>query len=99
MDDSDFQDVQQPAYPPSILLGGAALVVVISGIVVAVLMVSAASDAVAPPHPTPTIQRVAVPAASASVSPPETVAKNNLEAFVHELTPRLPELDRLLQAP
>ncbi|WP_179476358.1 hypothetical protein [Mycolicibacterium vinylchloridicum] len=96
MDDDDFQP---RAYPPSILLGGAGLVVVLAGLVVSVLMVSAAS--VGAPRPSPAAR---IPAAPTMTATPTAVAgdstpRNNLDGFVAHLTPQLPALDRVLQAP
>lgn len=93
-------DYQEPAYPPSILIGGAALVAVLAGIVVSVLMVSAASVDVHPVSPRARIQQSATLASTApTAGTQEPPAQNGLEAFVDRLTPRLPALDRLLQAP
>ncbi|NTY58487.1 hypothetical protein [Mycolicibacterium sphagni] len=99
MDDSDIDEFQPRAYPPSILIGGAGLVVVIAGLVVSVLMVSAAS--VSGPHVSPAarIPPAATPMASATTVAGEPAPPNNLEGFVAHLTPQLPALDRLLQAP
>lgn len=96
MDEDDFQP---RAYPPSILLGGAGLVVVLAGLVVSVLMVGAAS--VDAPHRSPAVR---VPPAATMTATPTAVAgdptpPNNLDAFVGRLTPQLPALDRVLQAP
>lgn len=96
MDDDDFRE---PAYPPSILIGGAALVAVLAGIVVSVLMVSATSVDIHPMTPgarTPHAVTTAPQAPTAAAEPP---AQNGLEAFLNRLTPQLPALDRLLQAP
>ncbi|MCX2934590.1 hypothetical protein ORI20_30435 [Mycobacterium sp. CVI_P3] len=97
MDDDDFQP---KAYPPSILIGGAGLVVVLTGIVVSVLMVSAASvdhEHTSPrartPHPASTS------AATATAVAGEPSPQNGLEGFIARLTPQLPALDRLVQAP
>lgn len=99
MDDSDIDEFQPRAYPPSILIGGAGLVVVIAGLVVSVLMVSAAS--VSGPHLSPAarIPPAATPMAPATAVAGEPTPQNNLEGFVAHLTPQLPAFDRLLQAP
>jgi hypothetical protein len=101
VDDSDIDEFQPRAYPPSILIGGAGLVAVIAGLVVSVLMVSAAS--VSGPHVSPAAR---IPPAAISTAPATATAvagepapRNNLEGFVAHLTPQLPALDHLLQAP
>ncbi len=101
MDDSDIQAFQPRAYPPSVLIGGAGLVVVLAGIVVSVLMVSAASVTVPHLSPAAHIPPAATPTATATVTAVagEPTPPNNLEGFVAHLTPQLPALDRLLQAP
>ena len=96
MDDDDFQP---RAYSPSILIGGVGLVAVLGGIVASVLMVSTASVGV--PHLPPVAR---IPVATTPTRAPAAVAdepapKNNLEVVVAHLTPQLPALDRLLQAP
>jgi hypothetical protein len=96
MDDDDFQP---RAYPPSIVLGGVGLVVVLAGLVVSVLMVSAAS--VSGPRQFPVARTP--PAATMTATPTavagDPVPRNNLDGFVAHLTPQLPALDRVLQAP
>jgi hypothetical protein len=96
VDDSDFQP---RAYPPSILIGGAALVVVLTGIVVSVLMVSAASVDVPRLSPAARIPTAVTPTATAPAVAGEPTPQNHLEGFLAHLTPQLPALDRLLQAP
>jgi hypothetical protein len=96
MDDDDFQP--RP-YPPSIVLGGVGLVVVLAGLVVSVLTVSADSVRVPRQFPVaripPAATMPATPTAVAEVPAPQ----NNLDGFVAHLTPQLPALDRVLQAP
>jgi hypothetical protein len=96
VDDDDFQP---RAYPPSILIGGAGLIAVLAGIVTSVLMVSAASVDVPHLSPAPRIPVAATPAATATAVAVEPAPQNNLEGFVAHLTPQLPALDHLLQAP
>jgi hypothetical protein len=99
VDDDDFQP---RAYPPSILIGGAGLVVVLAGIVVSVLMVSAASVNVQHPSPAARIQPAAtttIGTATATAVAVEPAPQNGLESFLKQLTPKLPALDHLVQAP
>ena len=94
------EDFQPRAYPPSILIGGAALVVVLTALVVSVLMVSAAS--VRTPHPPPMarVQPAATTTApTATAIAGEPTPPTGVDGFVSHLTPQLPALDRLLQAP
>jgi hypothetical protein len=98
VDDSEIETFEQPVYPPSVLFGGAALMVVLAGIVVSVLQVSAASVDVHHLSPRPPAAHAATIASTAPAAPAPT-AQNGLEEFVSELNPRLPGLDRVLQAP
>ncbi|WP_149439105.1 hypothetical protein [Mycolicibacterium sp. P1-5] len=98
MDDSEIEAFEQPTCPPSILFGGAALMIVLVGIVVSVLRVSAASVDIHHLSPRPPVQHAATIATTAPVAP-GPAAQNGLEEFVNDLTPRLPGLDRVLQAP
>jgi hypothetical protein len=99
VDDSEIEAFQPRAYPPSILIGGAGLVVVLTGIVVSVLMVSASSVDVPHMSPQAHLQRAATTVPPATAVAGEPAPQNAFEGFVNQLTPRLPALDRLLQAP
>jgi hypothetical protein len=99
VDDSEIDDFQPRAYPPSILIGGAGLVVVLAGIVVSVLRVSASSVDVPHMSPQAHLQRAATTAPPASVVAGEPAPQNALDGFANQLTPRLPAFDHLLGAP
>jgi len=99
VEDSDIQDFRPRAYPPSILIGGAGLVVVLTGIVAAVLMVSAASVRVPPLSPPARISPAAPVAVTVPAQAEEPAPQNNLDIVVAHLSPQLPAIDRLLQAP